>query len=282
MRSVSIGDLALMIGVAAILLPTMIEVGQFNWTTEQGGHGPIVMAIGLWLLWREVKSSSAPRKPGNAVIGSLALIGLLAVYLVSRITGILEIEALAMYGALIVGAYMLFGGALIRSIWFPLLYLALTLPPPDSVVAAVTQPIKIAISEWAVSLLYALGYPIASSGVMIQIAQFELLVAAACAGLNSIISLGAICLFYGYLRHRTNLLAFVVIALSVIPIAVFSNFIRVIILILITYYLGEAAAQGFLHDFAGLTMFAVALLSVFVIDSIFSRLLHLRMERLPR
>jgi exosortase/archaeosortase family protein len=68
----------------------------------------------------------------------------------------------------------------------------------------------------------------------------------------------------------------------VIPIAVFSNFIRVIILILITYYLGEAAAQGFLHDFAGLTMFAVALLSVFVIDSIFSRLLHLRMERLPR
>ena len=52
-----------------------------------------------------------------------------------------------MYGALIVGAYMLFGGALIRSIWFPLLYLALTLPPPDSVVAAVTQPIKIAISR---------------------------------------------------------------------------------------------------------------------------------------
>jgi len=280
MRSVSLADLALIIGTAAILLPTMIEVAQFNWTTEQGGHGPIVMAIGLWLLWRELKSSSAPRKPGNPVIGSLALAGLLAVYLVSRITGILEIEALAMYGALIVGAYMLFGGALIRSVWFPLLYLALTLPPPDSVVAAVTQPIKIAISEWAVSLLYALGYPIASSGVTIQIAQYELLVAAACAGLNSIISLGAICLFYGYLRHRTNLLAFVVIALSVIPIAVFSNFIRVIILILITYYLGEAAAQGFLHDFAGLTMFAVALLSVFVIDSIFTRLLHLRTERL--
>ena len=282
MRSVSIGDLALLIGVAAILLPTMFEVGQFNWTTEQGSHGPIVMAIGLWLLWREVKSSKAPREPGNLIIGGLALAGLLALYLVSRITGILEIEALAMYGALIVGAYMLFGGALIGSVWFPLLYLALTLPPPDSVVAAVTQPIKIAISEWAVSLLYALGYPIASSGVTIQIAQYELLVAAACAGLNSIISLGAICLFYGYLRHRTNLLAFVVIALSVIPIAVFSNFMRVIILILITYYLGEAAAQGFLHDFAGLTMFAVALLSVFVIDSIFTRLLHLRIERLRK
>lgn len=281
-RSVTLADLALIIGVAAILLPTMFEVGQFNWTTEQGGHGPIVLATGLWLLWREVKSSNAPRKPGNPVVGVLSLVALLSIYLVSRITGILEIEALAMYGALIMGAYLLFGGALLRSIWFPLLYLALTLPPPDSVVAAITQPIKIAISEWAVSLLYALGYPIASSGVTIQIAQYELLVAAACAGLNSIISLGAICLFYGYLRHRTNFAAFAVIALSVIPIAVFSNFIRVIILILITYYLGEAAAQGFLHDFAGLTMFAVALLTVFVIDSIFTRLLHLRTERLRK
>lgn len=275
-------DLALIIGIAAILLPTMIEVGQFNWTTEQGGHGPIVLATGLWLLWREVKSSSAPRKPGNLVVGALSLAVLLSIYLIARITGTLELEALAMYGALIMGAYLLFGGALLRSIWFPLFYLALTLPPPDSVVAAVTQPIKIAISEWAVNLLYALGYPIASSGVTIQIAQYELLVAAACAGLNSIISLGAICLFYGYLRHRTNVAAFAVIALSVIPIAVFSNFIRVIVLILITYYLGEAAAQGFLHDFAGLTMFAVALLTVFVIDSIFTRLLHLRTERLRR
>lgn len=280
--SIGFADLAFLIGAAALVLPTMFQVGEFNWTTEQGGHGPIVLATGLWLLWRELKSSPAPRKPGNLWFGSIAVAVLLAVYGISRITGILEIEALAMYGAIIMGAYLLFGGALIRSIWFPLLYLALTLPPPDSVVAAVTQPIKIAISQWAVSLLHFLGYPIASSGVTIQIAQYELLVAAACAGLNSIISLGAICLFYGYLRHRTNFAAFAVIALSVIPIAVFSNFIRVLILILITYYLGEAAAQGFLHDFAGLTMFAVALFTVFVIDSLFTRMFHLRTERLAK
>lgn len=278
-RSVTIADLVLIVGAAIIVLPTMFQVGQFNWTTEQGGHGPIVLATGIWLLWRELTSSPAERRPGNPVIGSLVLAGLLGIYVLARITGILEIEALAMYGALITGGYLLFGGAVIRSIWFPLLYLALALPPPDSVVAAVTQPIKIAISEWAVALLYALGFPIASSGVTIQIAQYELLVAAACAGLNSIISLGAICLFYGYLRHRTNFAAFVVIALSVIPIAIFSNFIRVLILILITYYLGESAAQGFLHDFAGLTMFAVALITVFVIDSLFTRLLHLRTGR---
>ena len=279
LQSLTLPDIALLLGAAAILLPTMFQVAKFNWTTEQGGHGPIVLATGLWLLWREVNGSPAERKPGNLLFGTLTMIPLILLYVVSRITGVLEVEALAMYGAVITGLYMLFGGAFLRSIWFPLLYLALTLPPPDSVVAAVTQPIKIAISDWAVSLLYQLGYPIAVSGVTIQIAQYQLLVAAACAGLNSIISLGAICLFYGYLRHRTNFAAFVVIALAVLPVAVFSNFVRVILLILITYYLGESAAQGFLHDFAGLTMFAVALLTIFAVDHLFTRLLHLRTAR---
>ena len=258
------------------MLPTLVQVAQFNWTTEQGGHGPIVLATGLWLLWRELSKSDAERVPGNLPLGAMLVAGLLTIYVVARITGILEIEALAMYGALIAGAYLVLGKQILKSIWFPLVYLALALPPPDSVVAFVTQPIKIAISSAAVSLLYALGYPIASSGVTIQIAQYELLVAAACAGLNSIISLGAICLLYGYLRHRSNFPAFVLIVLSVIPVAVFSNFIRVLILILITYHSGEAAAQGFLHDFAGLTMFAIALATIFLLDSFFTRIFRLR------
>jgi exosortase len=102
--------------------------------------------------------------------------------------------------------------------------------------------------------------------VTIYIGQYQLLVAAACAGLNSIVTLGALCLFYVYLRHRSNFAAFLVISVAAIPIAMFSNFIRVLALVLITYYFGESAAQGFVHDFAGLLMFAVALLTMFAID----------------
>jgi exosortase len=269
-------DIVFALGAAILMLPTLVQVARFNWTTDQGGHGPIVLATGLWLLWRELPKTGGLREPGSLAIGVPILFVLLTIYVIARITGILEIEALAMYGALIAGAYLVLGKQIIKSIWFPLIYLAFALPPPDSVVAAVTQPIKIAISSGAVSLLHAFGYPIASSGVTIQIAQYELLVAAACAGLNSIISLGAICLLYGYLRHRSNFAAFVAIVLAVIPVAVFSNFIRVLILILITYHSGEAAAQGFLHDFAGLTMFAVALVTIFILDSFFTRVFRLR------
>jgi exosortase len=278
-NSLHLPSVVLALGVLAIFIPTMYSVATSEWTSEQGGHGPIVVATGGWLLWRELGRSRPKMCPGRLSLGLMVLVPMLAVFVLARITGILEVEAFAMYFVLLAAAYLLFGGALLRAIWFPLVYLALALPPPDSVVAAVTQPIKIAISQWAVALLHWIGYPIAGSGVTIEIAQYQLLVAAACAGLNSIISLSAICIFYSYLRHRSDPMSFVVIAIAVIPIATFSNFVRVLVLILITYYFGEAAAQGFLHDFAGLTMFAVALVTVFGIDSLFTRLRELRRSK---
>ena len=264
--------LVLLVGLAAIVVPTMYDVARLTWTTEQGGHAPIILATGGWLLYREVKTSRARPRPGRLWLGLPIFACCLMLYMAGRITGILEIEGLAMYASIISAAYLVVGGALLRAAWFPIVYLAATLPPPDTVVSLITQPLKIAISHSAVSVLHTLGYPIASSGVTIQIANYQLLVAAACAGLNSIITLSAICLFYVYLRHRNDLVAFLIVAALIIPVAVFSNLVRVVTLVLITFYLGEAAAQGFLHDFAGLTLFLVALVTIIGLDSAFSSL----------
>lgn len=280
-RAATLTNIILAIGCALLVLPTMYEVATKTWNTEQGGHGPLVLATGLWAIWRELKGKPVEFGPGKFAIGLPLLALTLGVFTLARITGILEIESFAMYGALISGAYLVFGGNLMRAIWFPLVYLAFALPPPDTVVTAVTQPIKIAISSWAVSVLHLLGYPVAGSGVAIQIGQYQLLVAAACAGLNSIMTLTALCLFYVYLKHRSNVAAFVVIALAAIPVAVISNFVRVLVLVLITYYFGDAAAQGFIHDFAGLLMFSVALLTIFGVDQLATPLFE-RWEARPR
>jgi exosortase len=259
-------------GALALFLPTMSDVARLTWTTEQGGHAPIVVATGGWLLWRDLQTMKLRATLGNPFVGAPAFAAFLASYVVARITGILEIEGFAMYATILCGLYLLVGGAVLRALWFPIVYLAAALPPPDTVVAAVTQPLKIFISTFAVSLLSMLGYPIAGSGVTIQIANYQLLVAAACAGLNSIIGLSAIGLFYAYIRHRSDWRAFVVLAALIVPVAIFSNFIRVITLILVTYYFGESAGQGFIHEFAGLTVFLVALLTIFGIDALFTKM----------
>ena len=257
--------LVVLLGVALIVMPTMYDVARLTWTTEQGGHAPIILATGLWLLWRE--SRGVEMRPPTGWFGFALLIPALSAYAVARITGILEIEAIMMYACLVIVAYLLVGIKMMKAVWFPILYLALALPPPDTVVAAITAPIKIAISTAAVDVLYLIGYPIASLGVMIQIANYQLLVAAACAGLNSIITLSAICLFYTYLRHKSDWAAFLIVSVFILPIAIFSNFIRVLILILVTYHFGDAAGQGFVHDFAGLTVFGVSIMTIFAIDS---------------
>jgi exosortase len=272
LRRLSAADWILIVGIAALALPTMITVARFSWSTEQGGHGPLVVATGIWLLIRETQGSAGLLKPARSIIAALWIGLCLLVFAASRITGIIEIEAFAMYGAVLGAVYALLGLPVLKHLWFPILYLGLSLPPPDVLVAAVTQPIKITISELAVDLLYAVGYPIASSGVTIQIAQYELLVAAACAGLNSIISLTAIGLFYIYVLHNANYRYAAILLLAILPAAMFANFIRVLLLILITYYFGDAAAQGFIHNFAGVTMFVVALLAIFAIDRLLTPL----------
>jgi exosortase len=272
--------LILLLGLAAIVGPTMFDVARLTWTTEQGGHAPIILATGGWLLYREIKGSRLRPRPGKLWIGVPLFTVCLLAYMAGRITGILEVEGMAMYATIVAAAYIVVGGALLRAAWFPILYLAASLPPPDTIVSLITQPLKIGISQSAVSLLHNLGYPIASSGVTIQIANYQLLVAAACAGLNSIITLSAICLFYVYLRHRNDVVAFLIVGALIVPVAVFSNFVRVVALVLITYYFGEAAAQGFLHDFAGLTLFLVALISIIGLDSVFTTLRSERKTKL--
>lgn len=246
----------------------MADVARQSWTTEQGAHGPLVLAIGIWLLSREWGAARQLARPGAAVLTAILFAVLLPLYVFARVTSIIEIEGAVMYALLLSAAYALWGGATLRRLWFPLFFLLFAFPPPDTLFAMLTQPLKIFVSETAVSLLYALGYPVAGSGVTIQIGPYEMLVAAACAGLNSLISLTALGLFYTYIRHSANWRYMVLLLLFILPVAVVANLVRVLMLLLITYHFGEAAGQGFFHELAGMTMFLTALLGIFLVDSL--------------
>lgn len=255
-----------------LALPTMYDVARENWSTEQGAHGPIVLATGLWLFVRRWPEIRHRRRPGDARLAVPGFMAAALLYTLARVTGVIEVEGFMMYGLLLVVGYYLFGWGVLRGLWFPIVYMLFIFPPPDTVVAMVTQPLKIGISRTAINLLYGFGYPVAGSGVTINIGQYQLLIAAACAGLNSLISLSAIGLFYIYIRHNANWRYALLLMLAIVPVAIMANFIRVVVLILITYYFGDAAAQGFLHNFSGITMFLFSVLGIFGVDALASPL----------
>lgn len=260
-------------GVLAIVVPTMISVAQRSWSTEQGGHGPIVLATGLWLLYREWQLARPYFDPPPLSHVLVGFVPFAILYFAARVAAIYELEGYFGYALLVVVLYSVAGGRALRMMWFPLVYMAFLFPPPDTVVAMVTNPLKVSLSSAVVNVLYHLGLPIASAGVTIQVGQYELLVADACSGLNSLISLSAISLFYVYLRHHANPRYALVLVLTVLPVAILANVVRILFLVLLTYYGGEAVAQGFLHQFAGLTMFLIALIAIFSFDYLLGKLL---------
>jgi len=131
-----------------------------------------------------------------------------------------------------------------------------------------TQPLKLLISNLVTTGLFDLGYPTSSNGVTIFVGEIELLVKDACSGLNSLYSLSAVGVIYTYMVRSQNHVRTGIMLAFIVPAAVLSNIFRVALLVLITYHFGEEAGQGFLHDFAGLLMFVVALSSFLILDSI--------------
>jgi exosortase len=267
-----IASFTLGFGIIALALPTMLFVARETWSTEQGAHGPIVLFTGLWLIARTWKTA-LPMVPPPAWRPLLLVPFMLALFTVARISQIIEVEGFLMYGALLACIYGLTGGKFLWKLIFPLAYLAFVFPPPETLIYAITLPMKIIITEGAVSLLAMFGYPIGHTGVWIQVGQYQLLMAAACSGLNSIVSLSVLGTFYIYVRYAAKGMRSLLLMLLIIPVAILANFVRVLILILLTYHAGEAAAQGFLHNFAGLTMFAVALLIIFGFDNLIGKFL---------
>lgn len=264
-------DLVFLVGLALVVLPTMIFVAGETWSGEEGAHAPIVLMTGIWLLWTKWPSVRQYVSPPPVWRAAGAVAVMLTLFVLTRITQIVEVEGFMMYGAALACIYALVGGKVLWLLAFPLVYLAFVFPLPETVIYAITMPLKIAISESAIALLKAFGYPIGGTGVTIQIGQYQLLVAAACSGLNSIVSLSALTTFYIYVRHSDNLRYAAILLLAVVPVAIAANFIRVLILILLTYHAGEATAQGFMHDLAGIFMFATALLLIFLLDTLMQK-----------
>lgn len=270
----------LTIGLAALIVPTLIVLARENWTTEAGIQGPIILATGLWLFFSQKEVIREHRRPGSMLVA--LPIGLLAslAYIAGQAFGFLVVQVAATILICEVIFYLFYGAEVCRRLWFALLYLYFVAPLPGWFQDRLTGSLKEWVSASVTQILSGLGMPVVREGVVMYVAQYQLLVEDACSGLNSLTSLFAIGLFYVYILHQATVRYALVLAALILPIAIFANMVRVIILVLLTYFVGDEAAQGYLHNTAGMLTFITALLTIMVIDSVLQRFLVKRSGRL--
>jgi exosortase B len=265
-------------GLLALYVPTYWNAANGIWQTEDMGHGPIVLAVLAWLFWGvRHRIAAAPLRPARAAGAALLALGLV-LYVFGRVFNISSVEFASHVPIVAALLLLLRGPGALRAAWFPVLYLIFLAPLPGSLVDVVTQPLKHWISVIVVEALHGVGYPIARSGVMITVGQYQLLVADACSGLHSMFSLAALGTLFMYVMDRPSRLHNAIMVATIVPIAFAANIVRVIVLVLVTYHLGDEAGQGFLHGAAGIVLMVVALLLFFAVDSA----LALFTQRRPR
>lgn len=254
-------------GLVAMYAPSYWTAAQGLWQTDDNGHAPIILAVVLWLFWQIRKEIQViPDRPHYALGWSLLSLGI-ALHFVGRTFTIASAEFLSQ--PLVVAALLVLfkGPAALRIAWFPVVYLIFMVPMPGTLVDALTSPLKHWIAIIVVDALHTVGYPIARAGVIITIGQYQLLVADACSGLYSVISLSALGTLFMYLKARKSMLHNLVMLVAIVPIAFVANAVRVVVLVLVTYHLGDEAGQGFLHDVAGTLLPLVALSIFFSVDT---------------
>lgn len=263
--------LPLLIGLVALYAPTYWHTANTIWVLEDQAHAPIIVFVILYLIWvrKEFFWEPVARvSPLTSTIGLLSFLSGLLLYIVGRSQSILVFDLGSQIPILLGLLLLVRGWPGVKTFWFPLFFIIFMIPIPGAIVDSITMPMKIAVSYVAETVLYGIGFPIARSGVILQIGPYQLLVADACAGLHTLISLEALGLLYLNIVRTDSIFRNITLAILIVPISFTANVIRVMTLTLITYYFGDAAGQGFMHGFAGMLLFVVALSLIIWMDSL--------------
>jgi exosortase B len=268
-RQAIIEWLPVVIGFVGLYLSSFHIFFTQVWNRDDTAHGPMILVLSLWLMYRKRSEMLAVARDNTSSLAGWALLvfGLL-LFIVGRSQQILALEFSSLITVMAAILLLKFGAASLRVYWFPFFFLLFMIPLPSALVAMLTMPMKMAVSYVSEHVLFWAGYPIARSGVILQIGQYQLLVADACAGLQTLLALESLGLLYLNVVRHTSTIRNIGLALLIIPISFTANVLRVVALTLITYYWGDAAGQGFLHGFAGMVLFISALILIISVDSL--------------
>jgi exosortase B len=252
-------------GLLALYVPTYIDLYETFWRSGRAVQGPVILAWIAWLVWRDRAGlgleSSGPVAPGAI---ALFVFGLLC-YALGRSQSFFQLEIGSQLPLLFGLTWATMGREGLRRLAVPIAFTIFLIPVPGTLLDQLLLPLKQLVSAIADNGLHALGYPIARNGVVLMIGRYDLLIADACSGLNSMVALSGMGLIYTYVVGRRSRRHNVLLLLSVLPVAFAANVVRVVGLLLVTYYFGDAAGRAF-HSSAAWLEIALAFGGFFAVD----------------
>ncbi|MEH6547846.1 MAG: VPLPA-CTERM-specific exosortase XrtD [Sneathiella sp.] len=244
---------ALLVMVFILYIPD----GELLWhdwmNLEEFSHGPLMLAVSLYLLWARRSLLDSCDTRGNW-FGVLLCVVAVFIYSLAVKSGIENLRHLCLF-LLILGLFIIFGGVTYGRFVLPsLILLPFVVPPPAFLNANLTHGLQLLSTDMSVVMLRAVGLSVYQDGTVIDMGTIKLAVVEACAGLRYLypmIGLGVMAgMIFDISLWKRSL--FVVIAAVV---SILMNSVRIFLTGAIADWTDTAVSDGFFHLFEGWVFF---------------------------
>lgn len=232
--------------------PSLVD----TWLNDtDNSHGILIPFISIFLIWQkrdELKSARISSSNWGAIILAASMF----LYLLGFASGITVVSRCMIVFSLIGLLLFTLGKEVFRIFAFPLLFLLFMIPVPAAILGVISLPLQLFATKIAYLFIQALSIPVHQEGNMLFFAQTQLEVAEACSGIRSIAAFTVLSVVFAYLLDK-GWSRRIVLLVSAIPLALFTNIIRITGTGILAHYYGSEFAGGFLHEFSGIAVFAL-------------------------
>lgn len=239
-------------------------------------HGLLIPLFSLYLLYaRRHELLLAPRRGCN--LGLAIMLGALLMEVIGFYPlGIGYVYHLGMVLLLFGMVLYVAGPAVIKLTWLPILYWLFAMPLPAMVYNNIAFPLQNIAAEGSVAMLKLLGLSIAATGSSIDLVSIsgikqELAVVEACSGMRSLMAYLALGVALAWIEDRP-VWQRIVLLLCIVPVAIFTNVIRVAITATMYYLDKPEFGKDFMHEVAGMVMLVPTLMILWLISYVLKRL----------
>ncbi len=269
--------------LASILVFGLLTWPVWRWLWQEWmgnqyySHGiliPLVTAYLIFQRWRNDEGFVWQQSKAASRSGLLALAIFVILYLIALNGKAFYIAAFMMTG-MIASLVWTFGGTdALRRLIFPLGYLILMIPLPF--VESSTLPLAMFTGVCSGGLVQFLGLDVQIVGNSVTLPNADLVIGAQCSGINSLIALTALTALAAYILKGPLWGKFLIVLLA-IPLAMFTNILRVSSLLFIARQYGADAGFTFYHDYSGPIFFIMAMALLYPLAKLL-RFNELRMD----
>jgi exosortase len=238
-----------------------------NFTGTFGYLAPFVSIWAIWLKRKEIFSTNISSSRYGWFYFSSGI--LLAILSLLNGQALLACVSLTLY---LFGISLIFlGKKRSRHLLFPIFFLLFLYPWGDLLDIIVGFQLRRFSVFVAYFLFTVMGMEAAISGTLLYTGRFLVDIAPSCSGItimNVLLFMGAVGAYLYDGKKSKGILLF----LSVIPLSVLLNTVRILITGLTGHFFGEEIAMGFYHDASGMVVFGFALLFLYFEGCIFKQM----------